>query len=150
MEFTMAANNAFIITITAIFIIMGLLAFQIFRDPHNNLSCWQFISSRGIDGRERADIDKLSKVVALFVLTGIVIMMAYKNVLSEGILLIYLGYCGGTAGWSAYLRSRSMFKLPSEEIIVRKKLSAPKKGRSKSSSSRSKSTRKRGKELMHG
>lgn len=112
----MQANTAFIITISSILCLMGLLMFYIFRDKNNDLSCWQFIASKGVDGKERADADKLAKIVALFVLTGIVIMQAYKESLGEGLLLIYLSYCGGNAAWAAYLRSKMAIKGTPEKL----------------------------------
>lgn len=106
----MAANKAFVVAVIIAFLLITLLGYHVLRDKENTLSCWQFISSKGIDGIERADIDKLGKLIALLVLTGIIILQAYKNSLNEGMVLIWLGYAGGSAGWAAYLRTRGGIK----------------------------------------
>jgi hypothetical protein len=100
-------NDIFIAAITTGLMLMVLLMTAIFRSQANTLSAWQFISSRNHEGRDVADIDKLGKVVVLFVFTGIVIMQAHKGTLNDTTLLLYISYAGGIAGWSAYLRTKT-------------------------------------------
>jgi hypothetical protein len=107
------ANIALVACIAIILLLVGLLLYKVFRDPENNLSCWQFISTRGADDQEHADIDKLGKVVALIITTAIVVYYAYKTPLEGNggaiflaMLGVYLAFAGGMASYSAFLRSK--------------------------------------------
>lgn len=109
----MEASRVLVACLGIILLLIGLLLYKVFKDPENNLSCWQFISTRGSDDKEYADIDKLGKVVALVITTGIVIYYAYKTPLEGNggaiflaMLTLYLGFAGGVAGYSAFLRSK--------------------------------------------
>ena len=76
----------------------------------NNLHWWQFISSKGSDGKHYADIDKLGKVTGIIISSWIVVRVSDNTPFDfTGFSLIlgtYLAFVGGVAGYSAYLRSK--------------------------------------------
>ena len=96
-------------------VLMGVLLWKIFTSEDNNLSCWQFIATRSnMDGKHYADLDKLGKVVALFVGSWAVLKVAYDQRLDATLLGVYLGFSGAISGWAAYLRTKEKNKLPEE------------------------------------
>ncbi len=94
-------------------VLMGILLWKIFTDPDNNLSCWQFIATKAKDGKHYADLDKLGKVVALFVSSWVVLKVAYDQKIDAYLLGVYLTFAGAIAGWAAYLRTKEGNKIGS-------------------------------------
>lgn len=72
----------------------------------NGLEWWQFISTRAENGKNYADIDKLGKVVGIFVSSWYIIKLGAEGKSDAAVLAVYLGFVGGVAGYSAYLRSQ--------------------------------------------
>lgn len=73
----------------------------------NPLEWWHFISSKGADGKDYADIDKLGKVVALFISSWVMMVMTFNSKMDAMMMMTYLAYAGAVGGWSAYLRART-------------------------------------------
>lgn len=106
----MTPGQWFILAICAFFVLVVTLMYFVFKAHDNPIYCWQLIASKNAQGEERADIDKLGKVVALFVFTAIVIYCVVTSkeltMILLALLTLYLTYAGGVAGFSAYMRSR--------------------------------------------
>lgn len=85
-------------------VIVGILfgLYFIIRAKENDLECWHFIATKGLDGKNYADTDKLGKLVGIIAGTYVVIF----NKPDSAMLFIYLSYVGAVAGWSSYLRSK--------------------------------------------
>lgn len=90
-------------TLVVIFVLLGILLWKVMRSEENTIEWWQFISTRGPDGKHYADVDKLGKVVGIIVSSWVVT----TNKTNEAMLFIYLAYVGAVGGWSAYLRARN-------------------------------------------
>lgn len=107
----MTPNQVFVVFMIAVLLFIAMMIYLVFRSQKNRVECWQLIASRNRDGQERADIDKVGKVVALFVLTGVTIYyVAVSNGLDGNILLLlgmFLTYAGGIAAYAARLRAGS-------------------------------------------
>lgn len=73
----------------------------------NPLRYWHFIASKGSDGEQYADLDKLGKLTAIIVSSVVVLWMAHDGKFDSTTLFVYLSFCGGIAGWSAYLRAKN-------------------------------------------
>lgn len=105
----MTSNQIFVVFMIAVVLFIATMIYLVFRSQKNSVECWQLIASRNRDGQERADIDKVGKVVALFVLTGVTIYyVAVSDHLDGNILLLlgmFLTYAGGIAAYAARLRS---------------------------------------------
>lgn len=88
-------------------VLMGVLLYRIFSSDDNELSCWQFIATYNhTTGKHNADLDKLGKVIALFVSSWAVLKVSYDQKLDATLLGVYLGFAGAIAGWAAYLRTK--------------------------------------------
>ena len=103
--------NQILNTRSALLLVLGmagvlllLLLHKVMSSNDNNLDWWQFISTRGQDGKNYADIDKLGKVAGIFISSWYVISTGSKP--DASVLAVYLAYVGGVAGYSAYLRSQ--------------------------------------------
>lgn len=106
----MTSQQWFVLAVCLLFTLIGVLMYMVFKAKDNPIYCWQLIASKNQHGEERTDIDKLGKVVALFVFTAIVIYCVATNDLTAillALLTLYLSYAGGVASFSAYMRSRS-------------------------------------------
>ncbi len=114
MESEITLSSATMTVILGLLIVlMGVLLWKIFTDPENNLSCWQFIATKAKDGKHYADLDKLGKVVALFVSSWVVLKVAYDQKIDAYLLGVYLTFAGAIAGWAAYLRTKEGNKIGS-------------------------------------
>lgn len=87
-------------------VMMLFLLVRIMRDKDNDLEWYQFISTRNIEGKNVADIDKLGKVVGIIISSWVIVKLANMGKLDATMLLVYLGFVGAVATYSAYLRSR--------------------------------------------
>jgi len=76
-------------------------------DKDNEIEYWHFIASKGSDGKNYGDIDKLGKLVALVVASLAVSWHSYALKLDALVLGTYLTYAGAIGAWSAYLRAKS-------------------------------------------
>lgn len=114
MEF-LTAVEWFIVAIVCFFLLVLTLMYYVFRAKDNPIFCWQLIASKNAQGEERADIDKLGKVLALFVMILAVIYFVATNkldMLMLALLTLFLTYAGGIASFSAYMRSRQGMVTP--------------------------------------
>lgn len=106
----MTSGHIYLITMTASLIFVGFMIYAVFQSAKNKVECWQLISSRNAHGDERADIDKVGKVVALFLVVGVVIRyVSASEVLTNTELILLAGaltYLGGIASFSALVRAR--------------------------------------------
>jgi amino acid transporter len=101
--------GAIITSQAAVMIFVCLFAFILLWkviDSDNPLEWWHFISSRGPDGKEYADIDKLGKVVGIIISSVAMLIITHQGKMDAVILGVYLAFVGGVAGYSAYLRSK--------------------------------------------
>src|SRR3972149_1231373 len=87
------------------FVVLGY-AFYRLMTGNNPLEWHHFISTRGENNKSYADLDKLGKLVALIVSSVAVLWMSYQAKIDATLLGVYLGFAGGIARWSAYLRSK--------------------------------------------
>jgi hypothetical protein len=96
--------------LTALLLLTGtlliMLLHRIMKSEDNNLDWWQFISTRSTDGKNYADIDKLGKVIGIFVSSWYILKLGADGKPDASVLAVYLGFVGGVAGYSAYLRSQ--------------------------------------------
>lgn len=108
-------NGSYSISGTVLLILLGLaillLSVRLHKimEEENNLDWWQFISTRAENGQNYADIDKLGKVVGIFVGSWTVIYVCMNNKVDLAVVAFYsayLAFVGGVAGYSAYLRSK--------------------------------------------
>ena|SRR5258708_6636894 len=96
-----------------ILILFGLLGLRAmgntFRSPDNNVEAWQFVSSKGTDGKEYGDPEKLAKLVAIFASTLMVMYVFWseKELTWPLIALftIWLIFLSGINVFSAWARS---------------------------------------------
>lgn len=97
-----------IVYLGLLFILLGIVAFlgYIIHDRSNDIEWWHFIATRGGDGRNYGDVDKLGKVVALTVSSVIVVWHGYALKMDAILLGVYLAYAGAIGGYSAYLRTK--------------------------------------------
>jgi hypothetical protein len=105
----MSGNQVFLIAITLSILTVCAIIFAVFRSARNGVECWQLISTRNKDGQERADIDKIGKVVALLVSTGVVIYYVYVTPLGADVLMLigtFLAYAGGVSMFAAHKRAQ--------------------------------------------
>lgn len=109
------AANMYVMVLLAIIVGMAFLAFMIFRAKDNEISCWQLISSRGLDGRHYADIDKVGKVLLLLFFLSREIYLTYLGKLDFTELLLFVTYASGIAVFSAIMRSKA--GLPPENPV---------------------------------
>lgn len=72
----------------------------------NPLEWWHFISTRGEDGHNYADLDKLGKVAGIIFGSWAVMVDSYSGKADATVLGVYFAFVGGIAGYSAYLRAR--------------------------------------------
>lgn len=84
---------------------------RVLKDDSNPIDWWQFISSPGRDGIERADINKLGQVVGVILVFFVAIYLSsqVKDLSWEGfstILLVILAYLGGVQGYQSYLKTK--------------------------------------------
>jgi len=97
-----------LIVMFAIIVIIGMII-TVFRAAQNNVECWQLISTRSRMGEERADPDKIMKLIAMVVFTGVTIYYVYSSPLGGDVLLLitaYVGFATGVPAFNASLRSR--------------------------------------------
>lgn len=108
----MTSGIIYLLTMTGSLLFVGFMIYAVFRSAKNGVECWQLISSKNAHGDERADIDKIGKVVALFLVVGVVIryVSASDGQLTGGEMLTLLAgalvYLGGIASFSALVRAR--------------------------------------------
>lgn len=100
------ADDIFALVFAAILVVVGGILWAVLRNKDNEISCWQFISSRGPDGKHYADIDKLGKCAGIFISSWVVVKYAYSGKLEWMLFSAYLAYVGAVGGYSAYLRMR--------------------------------------------
>ena len=109
---------------TALLVFGALISLVVFwaimRSDKNQISCWQFLSTRAKDGKHYGDLDKLGKFVGIFVSSWAVLALAFKatnNDFSSFAILLtaYLAFVGGIAGYSAWLRTKQTYTPPQEE-----------------------------------
>lgn len=109
-NFTPAQWYILAMCVFAVLILALLVA--VFRSSSNKVQCYQLISSMNQKGEERADIDKLAKVVALLLMAGLVPYIVVVNkvewtpVMILGLLTLFLAYAGSMSSIAAYLRSK--------------------------------------------
>lgn len=107
-EITLSSATMTII-LGLLIVLMGILLYKVFTSDDNTLSCWQFIATRSLkDGKHYADLDKLGKVVALFVSSWAILKLSYDQKLDAYLLGVYLGFAGAISGWAAYLRTKEL------------------------------------------
>lgn len=111
----MAANNVYVAALALVLAGLIVLAFMIFRAKDNEISCWQLISSKGLDGRHYADIDKVGKVLLLLFFLSREIYLTYLDKLDFGELLLFVTYASGIAVFSAIMRAKA--GLPPENPV---------------------------------
>lgn len=105
-------NGDYTISGIVLFLLLGLAGLLLYLRLHkimneeNGLDWWQFISTRGENGQNYADIDKLGKVVGIFVSSWYIIKLGADSKADASVLAVYLAFVGGVAGYSAYLRSQ--------------------------------------------
>lgn len=104
-------------------LILAVLLWILFRviNDEGNLIVWaDFISSRGPDGRQHGDIDKVGKVFGI-VLATVTVMMYADNEKVEptglaALLGVSLTYLCAVSAYSSYLRSKQSPASPSTTI----------------------------------
>lgn len=110
MEIT--AVEWYVTAMLGFFGLLMLMLYGIFKTKDNPIYCWQLIASKNAAGEERADIDKVGKLVALIVITLLTVYVVATSVVQwTPLYLLYLIglfvlYAGGIAGFSAWLRSK--------------------------------------------
>lgn len=99
-----------VITLGTLVIVLSALLLKIMLDKSNDLECWQFIASKGADGKNYADLDKLLKLAGGAFGSWAIVKVAHHDSLDlvgfAAVLTVYFGFVGGSAGWAAYLRSK--------------------------------------------
>lgn len=103
----MEANNIYIVALGILLLVLFALAYFIFRSRENEISCWQLISSRGADGRQYADIDKVGKVLLLMFFLSREIYLTYLGRLDYSELLLFVLYTSAISTFSAYMRAKA-------------------------------------------
>lgn len=90
--------------------VAGWLLYRVMRGD-NELEWWHFISTKGLDGRHYADLDKLGKVAGIAFGSWSVLRVAHQpNLDLTGFALVltaYFAFVGGVAGYAAYLRMKN-------------------------------------------
>ncbi len=105
----MTPGQIYVLAMTAGVLFIGFMIYLVFRAQANKIECWQLISSKNIHGEERADIDKIGKLVALLLVVGVVIRYVSTSELTPLLLWLLGGaltYLGGIAGFSTFVRAR--------------------------------------------
>lgn len=95
--------QAILLSLCLLMFLLGLVRVMNAKNP---LEWWHFISTRGEDHRNYADLDKLGKFIGIIISSLIVILLAYNGTLDGVVFGAYLAFVGGVAGYSAYLRAR--------------------------------------------
>lgn len=89
-----------------------LLFWALYRlmEAENPLQWWHFIATKGSDGNYYADIDKLGKVTGIAISSWALLRASSHDPFDfmgfAAILGVFLAFAGGTAGYSAFLRSQ--------------------------------------------
>ena len=82
------------------FALLGLLLWKVSRDDDNEISCWQLIASRGIDGKQYMDPKKIGYLLGAFGGFWLCIRMTYTN---SGLDVMFF------ATWLAFLAGIDIF-----------------------------------------
>jgi hypothetical protein len=104
-QYTISSALLLILLVLA-FVLLLTILHKVMKEKENGLEWWQFISTRASNGKNYADIDKLGKVVGIFVSSWYIIKMGMDSKPDASVLGVYLAFVGGIAGYSAYLRSQ--------------------------------------------
>jgi hypothetical protein len=106
------------IPIWAIYSIIFLLAillavklYHVMNDEANPIEWWQFISTKGADGKPYADLTKLGQAVGIFTSAAVVfVFSARKDADTLGFCAVFtiaLTYLGGVQAFQAYMKSKN-------------------------------------------
>lgn len=100
---------------TVLALAVVLLAYQLHRtveDEKNDIDWWQFISSRGRDGKQYADLTKLGQAVGIVLCFFSTVYLSSKVTCDAGwlgfagVLSVVLLYLGGVQVYQSMMRSR--------------------------------------------
>lgn len=90
-------------------VIIGMLAW-VMHSKDNTIEWWHFISSRGADGRQYADLTKLGQVAGILLCIAVTfIFAARKDTTAEGFSFLFgvvLVYLGGVQAYQTYVKSK--------------------------------------------
>lgn len=92
-------------------LIMAAMLYFVVHDKDNPIEWWHFISSKGQDGQQYADMTKLGQATGIFLCVSTTfIFSARKDVTPEGfsiLLGVVLLYLGGVQAYQTYMKSRA-------------------------------------------
>lgn len=101
-----------LLALVVLLLAVCVLLYWVMTDKKNSLECWQFIGTRGVDGKHYADLDKLGKLAGIIFGSWSVVKIAYTDGIENNlvafamVLSAYFAFVGGVAGYAAYLRSK--------------------------------------------
>lgn len=108
------------IPVWAFYAVLGLaillLIYQLHKtleDDQNDLQWWQFISSRGRDGKQYADLTKLGQASGILICFFSIILLADKVTTDAGwlgfsaVLSVVLLYLGGVQAYQTFMKTRT-------------------------------------------
>lgn len=83
---------------------------RLVNDPNNSIIMADYIASRGVDGKQHGDLDKVGQIVGIVVSAMTVLMYADNKTVEPTGLSILLGvsllYLGGVSMYAKYIRSK--------------------------------------------
>lgn len=109
---------------TVLALAVSLLVYQLHRtieDERNEIDWWQFISSRGRDGKQYADLTKLGQAVGILLCFFSTIYLSSKVTCDAGwlgfagVLSVVLLYLGGVQVYQTLMRARADPQPPKEK-----------------------------------
>ena len=75
---------------------LGLLMWKVSKDQDNDLSCWQLIASRGIDGKQYMDSKKIGYMLGAFGGFWAIIKSTYSTTgLAPELFALWLSFLAG-------------------------------------------------------
>ena len=94
----------------ALAVLLLIQLYLIMHDKNNPIEWWHFISSKGADGNQYADMTKLGQATGIFVCVSVAFIFAARTDTTAlgfsallGVILLYLG---GVQAYQTYMRSR--------------------------------------------
>lgn len=93
----------------AVNLILGLIAVwgfvRVVNDPANPIEYWHFFASRGPDGGQYGDINKLGLLIGIASATWVFVWYGYKLKLEWPMAIVYLTFIAGVDTYAKWLRS---------------------------------------------
>lgn len=104
--------------VVALAVLLTVQLYLVMHDKANPIDWWQFISSKGVDGKEYADMTKLGQSVGIFCcVASVLIFASRKDVDAVGFSLVLgvaLLYLGGVQAYQRYMKGHRPTKKEGE------------------------------------